>query len=178
MRKALLVIDVQNEYFTGKMKVTYPINSFDNILAAMDYAKESNMLIIIIQHTALNGDSFVKNTDEWKVHRKIMEKHHDYILEKNKSSSFHHTDLDRILQNDKIETVVISGYMTQMCCDTTAREANHKGYKVEFLLDATGTIDVSNQIGSITSKQLHEATLIAQSIGFSNVISVKDWMKK
>lgn len=83
MKKALLVIDVQNEYFTGKLKVTYPNNSFDNILKVMDYAKENT----------------------------------------------------------------------------------------------TGTIDVNNEVGSISSKDLHKATLIAQSLKFSNVISTMEWMK-
>jgi len=66
--------------------------------------------------------------------------------------------------------------MTQMCCDTTARDAFHKGYSVEFLSDATGTIDVSNKVGTISSKDLHKATLIAQSLRFSNVLSSHEWM--
>lgn len=67
--------------------------------------------------------------------------------------------------------------MTQMCCDTTAREAFHRGYHVDFLSDATGTIDVNNEVGSISSKDLHKATLIAQSLKFSNVISTMEWIK-
>lgn len=177
MKKALLVIDVQNEYFTGKLKVTYPENSLDNILMVMDYAKQNNMIIIVVQHTALSGNTFVKDTEEWNIHPKVLEKAYDYIIEKNKPSSFYNTDLKKILKKENVDEIVISGYMTQMCCDTTAREAFHKGYSVEFLSDATGTIDVSNKIGTISSKDLHNATLIAQSLGFSNVLSTKEWMK-
>ncbi|MVX62681.1 isochorismatase family protein [Clostridium chromiireducens] len=177
MKKALLVIDVQNEYFTGKLKVTYPQNSLDNILKVMDYAKSNNMIIIIIQHTGLYGDTFVKNSNEWEIHPKILEKSYDYIIEKTKPSSFHETNLEEILKKENITELFISGYMTQMCCDTTAREAFHKGYSVEFLSDATGTIDVSNEIGTISSKDLHKATLIAQSLRFSNVMSSEEWMK-
>lgn len=178
MKKALLVIDVQNEYFTGKLKVTYPTNSLDNILRAMDHAKKNNMTIIIIQHTAISGDTFVKNSKEWEVHPAILEKAYDYHIEKNKPSSFFHTNLEEILKNENIDGVVISGYMTQMCCDTTAREAFHKGYSVEFLSDATGTIDVTNNVGSISSKDLHYATLIAQSLRFSHIISTAEWIDK
>ena len=176
MKKALLVIDVQNEYFTGKLKVTYPSNSLDNILKVMDYAKANNMIIIIVQHTADSGETFVKNSMEWEIHPKILKKHYDYHIEKTKPSSFHNTNLEEILEKESIEGVVICGYMTQMCCDTTAREAFHKGYEVEFLGDATGTIDVSNKIGTISSEDLHKATLIAQSLRFSNVLSSKEWM--
>ena len=176
MKKALLVIDVQNEYFTGKLKVTYPSDSLDNILNVMDYAKANNMIIIIVQHTAFSGETFVKGSNEWEMHAEILKKHYDYHIEKTKPSSFHKTNLEEILRKENIEGVVISGYMTQMCCDTTAREAFHKGYAVEFLSDATGTIDVSNKVGTISSQDLHKATLIAQSLRFSEVLSSKEWM--
>lgn len=176
MKKALLVIDVQNEYFTGKLKVTYPANSLDNILKVMDHAKKNNMIIIVVQHTAITGNAFVKNSKEWGIHPKILEKTYDYHIEKNKPSSFYHTKLEEILKTEHIKGIVISGYMTQMCCDTTAREAFHKGYSVEFLSDATGTIDVTNNVGTISSKELHHATLIAQSLGFSHIVSSAEWM--
>lgn len=176
MKKALLVIDVQNEYFDGKLKVTYPSNSLDNILKIMDYAKENSMLIILIQHTATSGETFIKNSKEWEIHPKILEKSYDYHIEKTKPSSFYKTDLEEILEKENIKEIVVCGYMTQMCCDTTAREAFHKGYYVEFLSDATGTIDVSNKIGNISSKDLHNATLITQSLRFSNVVSSEEWM--
>lgn len=177
MKKALLVIDVQNEYFTGKLKVTYPNNSLTNILRVMEHAKVNNMPIIIVQHTGNNGYTFIKNSIEWEIHPSIIKKPYDYIIEKTKPSSFYNTNLEEILEKEKVEGVVISGYMTQMCCDTTAREAFHKGYSVEFLSDATGTIDVSNEVGTISSKDLHLAALISQSLGFSKVISTEEWMK-
>lgn len=177
MKKALLVIDVQNEYFIGKLRVTYPYNSVENILKAMDYAKDNNMIIILVQHTGLYGDTFIKNSNEWEIHKKIIEKSYNYRIEKTKPSSFYETNLEEILEKEKVTGVVISGYMTQMCCDTTAREAFHKGYYVEFLSDATGTIDVNNKVGTISSEDLHKATLITQSLKFSNVISSEEWMK-
>jgi len=179
MKKALLVIDVQNEYFSGKLKVTYPDpdKSLDNIIKVMDYAKENNMIIIVVQHSAISGETFVNDSIEWEVHPKILEKYYDYHIEKTKPSSFYKTNLEEILKKENIEGVVISGYMTQMCCDTTAREAFHIGYSVEFLSDATGTIDVSNKVGTISSKDLHNATLIAQSLRFSNVISSDEFMQ-
>lgn len=177
MKKALLVIDVQNEYFTGKLKVTYPNGSLDNILKVMEHARENNMLIIIVQHTGSNGDTFIKNSNEWEIHPNILKKSYDYIIEKTKPSSFYNTNLEVILKKENVEGVVISGYMTQMCCDTTARDAFHKGYEVEFLSDATGTIDVSNEVGTISSKNLHLAALIAQSLGFSKVVSTEEWIR-
>lgn len=130
-----------------------------------------------MQHTALFGDTFIKNSNGWELQPMILEKSYDYIIEKTKPSSFYETNLEEILKKENITEIVISGYMTQMCCDTTAREAFHRGYHVDFLSDATGTIDVNNEVGVISSKDLHKATLIAQSLKFSNVISTMEWMK-
>ncbi|WP_242961326.1 isochorismatase family protein [Clostridium beijerinckii] len=130
-----------------------------------------------MQHTALFGDTFIKNSNGWELHPMILEKSYDYLIEKTKPSSFYETNLEEILKKENITEIVISGYMTQMCCDTTSREAFHRGYHVDFLSDATGTIDVNNEVGSISSKDLHKATLIAQSLKFSNVISTMEWMK-
>ncbi len=52
--------------------------------------------------------------------------------------------------------------MTQMCCDTTARGAFHKGYAVEFLSDATGTLAFSNETGTVTDEELHRTVLTTQ----------------
>lgn len=177
MKKALLVIDVQNEYFAGDFKVTYPENSFENILKSMDYAKQNNMTIILIQHENEEAPVFTKNSYECEIHEAVLKKPYDYIIVKNKPSSFYKTNLEEVLIKEGIQGIVICGYMTQMCCDTTAREAFHRGYKVEFLSDATGTIDIVNEVGSISSKELHNATLMAQSLGISTVLSVEKWMK-
>ena len=74
------------------------------------------------------------------------------------------------MKERNVDTVCIAGYMTQVCCDTTARQAFHRGYKVEFLRDATGTLDVTNKAGSVTAEQLHEAILVAQQMFISDVI--------
>jgi nicotinamidase-related amidase len=68
--------------------------------------------------------------------------------------------------------------MTQVCCDTTARQAFHRGYKVEFLRDATGTLDVQNKAGSVTAAQLHESILVAQQMFMSDVIDKEEWLER
>jgi nicotinamidase-related amidase len=63
-----------------------------------------------------------------------------------------------------------------MCCDTTARQAVHLGYQVEFLSDATGTLDFSNEAGAVKAEELHRATLVTQQFRFSKVQSVEAWI--
>lgn len=63
-----------------------------------------------------------------------------------------------------------------MCCDTTARQAFHLGFGVEFLSDATGTLAVSNAAGSVTAEELHRAILVTQAMRFSKVMTVGQWL--
>lgn len=180
MKRALLVVDVQNEYFTGKMPVTYPEGSFENILKAVDAANRNKIAVILIRHEAPQKDAsaFVKDSWGWDIHEELLKKEHLCILDKNLPGSFTNTGLEDLLKEMDIDTIVICGYMTQMCCDTTARQAVHLGFAVEFLSDATGTMDVSNYAGNITAENLHKAILVTQAMRFSRVISTDDWLKE
>jgi nicotinamidase-related amidase len=178
MNEALLVIDVQNEYFTGKLPVTWPQNSLENVLTAMDFAHASRVPVIVIQHTNLapEATTFKKGTDAWELHNEIKRRHAAIVIEKTLPGSFTGTRLEEVLQERKISTVTIAGYMTQMCCDTTARQAFHRKYAVNFLSDATGTLSVSNSAGTICDEDLHRAILVTQAMRFSRVLTTGEWV--
>jgi nicotinamidase-related amidase len=74
--------------------------------------------------------------------------------------------------------VTIAGYMTQMCCDTTARQAMHLGFRVEFLSDATGTLAFRNSAGDVSAEELHRAILVTQQARFSQVMTAGEWIGK
>jgi nicotinamidase-related amidase len=179
MKRALLVIDVQNEYFTGKLPVSYPKDSLSKIINIMEAASESKIPVILVQHSALQKDAstFVKGSKEWELHDQIKGKKFNYLIEKNLPGSFTNTKLESILRDNKVDTVVICGYMSQMCCDTTSRQAVHLGFSVEFLSDATGTLDISNYAGSVTAEELHRAVLVTQAMRFSKVVSSDEWIQ-
>ncbi|MBO3462494.1 MAG: cysteine hydrolase [Aetokthonos hydrillicola CCALA 1050] len=172
-------MDVQNEYFTGKLPVTYPSGSLDKILETMNTASLQNIPVVVVQHTQPDADSpiFRKGSPEWELHPEIIKRPHDLLIEKNLPGSFTNTKLEAWLRKWEIDTVVISGYMTQVCCDTTARQASHLGFSVEFLSDATGTLAFKSDTDAATDEELHRATLVAQYPFFSKVISTSNWIK-
>ncbi len=177
-KQALLVIDVQNEYFTGCLPVTYPKDSLENILKAMDYAAEVGMPVVIIQHTAPSNDSptFRRNSDEWKLHPEIEKRKCDILIEKNLPGSFTGTELEKWLREKGVERVAICGYMAQMCCDTTARQAFHLGFQVDFLSDAIGTLSLQNCAGSISDRDLHRAVMVTMAMKFARVMDTEEWI--
>jgi nicotinamidase-related amidase len=178
MKRALLVIDVQNEYFTGLFPITHPSNSLGHILDAMHMASQHGIPIVIIQHTEPIDDTpcFKRGSHEWELLPEIAKQPHDLLIEKTWPGSFTDTALETWLKQHDIDTVAIAGYMTQMCCDTTARQAIHRGFAVEFLSDATGTLAFENDAGSITAEELHRAILVTQSSFGSKVITTADWI--
>ncbi len=161
MKRALLVIDVQNDYFFGRHTVTYPAESFLNIQRAMDIACQAGIPIALILHTAPQPTmrEFRRGTPGWQMPEEISSRPHDIVIEKHLPGAFTGTRLEAWLREQGADTVVIAGYMTQMCCDTTARQAVHLGFAVEFLADATGTHDVENDAGSVTAEELHRAIM-------------------
>ena len=107
----------------------------------------------------------------------VKSKGYAKVIEKAFPGSFTGTDLEEWLIKHEIDTLVISGYMTQMCCDTTARQVFHQGFYVEFLSDATGTLDVFNYAGYVSAEELHRSVLITQAMKFSKVLSIANWVK-
>ncbi|MGB7581992.1 MAG: cysteine hydrolase family protein [Sedimentisphaerales bacterium] len=178
MKRALLVIDVQNVYFAEGLKVVYPPGSFENILKVMDEAASHGISIVVIQHSAITPLSkrFQKGSESWMLHHQIERRKRDVLIEKTFPGSFTGTILESWLWERQVDTVVIAGYMTQMCCDTTARQAFHLGFAVEFLSDATGTLAFSNPAGSVTAEELYRAILVTQAMRFSKVITTKNWL--
>lgn len=181
MSRALLVIDVQNEYFTGALPITHPVGHLETILGVMDAARETGLPVITVQHHFADNDDmpiFRRGTNEWELHSEIARRPVEHHIEKQLPGSFTGTDLKQWLTKRSIDTVTIAGYMTHMCCDTTARQAVHLGLNVEFLSDATGTLPLSNTAGEVTAEELHRSILCAQQMLLSEVISASDWTER
>jgi nicotinamidase-related amidase len=179
-KRALIVIDVQNEYFDGALPISDPPpeTSLANIGRAMDAATSAGVPVIVVRH----GDSdpeagiFLEGSHAWQLHPEIERRPRDFLIEKTLPGSFTGTPLESVLQDAGVDTVAITGYMTHMCVDTTSRQAAHRGLAVEILNDATGTLPLENSGGRAGGEELHRATLVAQGQFFADVVSTDDWL--
>jgi len=101
----------------------------------------------------------------------------DYTVQKLRYSAFYCTDLEVLLRNLAIDTVIISGVATNICCESTARDAFFRDYKVVFLSDGNATIDMpDNGWGSLKAEDVHRNTLITIAFGFGRVASIAEVM--
>jgi len=180
MSRALLVIDVQREYFDGALPISYPTGHLESILQVMDEAAKASVPTAVVRHHQADPESpiFRLDSDMWQLHSEVEQRPRDVLIDKQLPGSFTNTNLEKWLKSVDADTLSIAGYMTHMCCDTTARQAFHRGYKVEFLRDATGTLSVENEAGSADAEQLQTATLVAQQMFISEVIGTSDWLSR
>jgi len=180
MTRALLVIDVQREYFDGALPISHPAGHLANILEVMDLAAESGVPTAVIRHHQADPQSpiFRKDSDMWQLLPKVESRPRDGLIDKQLPGAFTGTSLQNWLQERRADTVCIAGYMTHMCCDTTARQAFHHGYQVEFLRDATGTLTVENEAGKATAEQLQQSILVAQQMFISEVLDTENWKSR
>ena len=178
LKRALIVIDVQNEYFPGgALPVTHPAGTLPRITAVMDAARRAGVPVITVQHSsAPDARVFARGSEGWQLHPEVAGFEADLHFEKRLPGAFTDTPLAGWLDEHGVEGVVIAGYMTQMCCDTTARQAVHRGLAAEFLADATGTLDFANQAGTVSAEELHRAILVTQQWRFSKVLSAEEWI--
>ncbi|MGY3320897.1 cysteine hydrolase family protein [Arthrobacter sp. TE12232] len=179
MNRALLVIDVQNEYISGNLPIGFPDPevSLANIGKAIDAATEAGIPVIAVQQTAPETSPiFARGSHGFALHPVVSSRSHDHLIEKTLPSCFADTDLAEWLAERDIDTVVIAGYMTQNCDESTARDAAHRGLKVEFLSDATGTLAMSNHAGSLGAEQLHSAVLVVLQSRFASVLTTGEWI--
>ena len=180
MTRALIVIDVQNEYFEGALPISDPPpeTSLANVGRAMDAATAAGVPVIVVRHgnTDPEAELFRTGSHTWKLHADVERRARDHLIEKHLPGSFTGTPLEEILADAGVDTVAITGYMTHMCVDTTSRQAAHRGLAVEILNDATGTLNLENSGGTATGEELHRATLVAQGQFFADVVTTDEWL--
>ena len=166
-RCALLVIDMQ-QYF---LPVATPI--LGNVLSLIETCRSKDMRVIFTRHGHKDiakdggmlekwwGDLIQYGSKDWELIKAIDPPDGDGILDKNRYSAFHETVLEDSLKSRKIEELIITGVLTNCCCETTARDAFVRDFRVFFVSDATATVDTD----------LHLASLKNLAYGFAHIVS-------
>src|SRR3569623_1979715 len=127
-RRALIVIDVQNEYVSSNLPIEYPEYnlSLKNIGKPMDAAREAGIPIVVVQNTAPAGAPiFDKGSHGWELHEVVASRAYEQYVEKALPSAYHGTDLAALIAVFRIETRTVSGFMTHNCVASTVVQALH-----------------------------------------------------
>jgi nicotinamidase-related amidase len=181
-RRALIVVDIQQEYFDGPLQIQYPPreHSLANIVTAVEAATAQRVPVVVVQHQMPAGAPvFVEGTDGWDLHPEI-EKRIDAStkrVHKIHGSVFAGTDVAEWLRQNDIDTITIVGHMANNCDLATAVEAEGLGFTAEILSDATGAINLSNDRGSVSARDLHETLMVLLHSNFAAVTTTRGWIE-
>ncbi|SEO59427.1 cysteine hydrolase family protein [Acinetobacter sp. yr461] len=177
MKQALLIIDVQNDYFkNGKMELVGPDQALEKIKQLEQYFSEKNLPIIYVQHiNPPQASFFQENTDGVLLHPELNIHDAALIVIKHYPNSFLETNLDELLKAHQIEQLVITGMMTHICIDSGTRAAKELGYQPILIGDATATRDLSYDGKTVKAEDVQTAFLAALSM-FAPVQSTSDFL--
>lgn len=165
----LLVIDMQN-HFSSIAKPILP-----TLTTTIHLCRRASIPIIFTRHRHKSpadygmlsewwsGDLIIDGTLDAELIPEIGRLGSELVVEKNTYSAFNGTGLEERLREMGVEEVIVTGVMTNLCCETTAREAFVRGFRVFFSTDATAT----------ASEELHQAALMNLAYGFAYLVDCK-----
>jgi ureidoacrylate peracid hydrolase len=176
IKSALLVVDMQS-FFLDPASPSFTCGGLailPNLKRLVQAYRSRGLPVIYTRHVHHPGlldagimgwwwkGMCLEGTPESEVHPELAPQPGEKEILKHRYSAFYNTDLETILRVMKVEDLVITGIMTNMCCESTARDAYFRDYRVFFLADATGSI----------TEEMHLASLLNLAFGFAWVTSV------
>ncbi|MBY8957028.1 MULTISPECIES: cysteine hydrolase family protein [Pseudomonas] len=178
-KSALVVIDFQNEYFSGRMPIPDGAAALAKTRELITFADSHKIPVYHVQHVAPAGSPvFAIDGQTVKFHPDMQPRPQDVVLQKSTVSVFASTDLDQQLKKAGIQTLIISGLMTHACVAGAARDAAPLGYNVIVASDASATRAITRANGvSIDKDSLHKAALAEVEDTFGDVLSTAQIVK-
>ncbi|WP_018298194.1 isochorismatase family protein [Corynebacterium lubricantis] len=179
-RRAVIIVDVQNEYFEGPLEIQYPPReeSLTKIHQVLDAAEAEGLPIALIEHEYPDGfPVFAPGTKAQESHPEIKERAtaNWATFTKSYSSVFPGTGVQDWLASHEVDTITLVGYMTNNCILATSVDAEPKGLQVEVLSDATGAINLGNAAGQAPAQQVHETLMTLLNSNFATVATTEAW---
>lgn len=177
MKKALLLIDIQNDYFPdGKATLVGAEKALENAEIALKLFRKKKYPIIHVQHFSTTAEDtfFLPGTQGVKIHERLSPKPGEHLVIKHFPSSFYQTNLLSIIQDNQIGELVVCGMMTHMCVDTTVRAAKDYALPVTLLHDACATKNLSFEQETVLAKQVQASYMAALSGIFAQIIPTNE----
>ncbi len=173
--QALLLIDIQNDYFPGgRMELFESEAAGVQAGKLLDAARKRDLPVFHIQHLATRPDAtfFLPGTDGARFHKSVTPLGHETVVQKHYPNAFRETALLQLLREAKVTELIVTGMMTQMCVDTTVRAAADLGFACRVAHDACATRDLSFAGKVVHAPEVQTAFMAALNGFFAEVLDV------
>ena len=168
---ALIMVDCQNTYRRGMMQLTNVEVAILEAQKLLKMARDLKVPIIHIQHDAGVGSPYDVTAEIGQISNEVAPKNGEAVITKNYPNAFIATPLEAQLKALGIENLVLAGFMTHMCINSTARGAFNLGFKPTVVASACATRSLIGANGkTIDAQTMHEAALAAVRDLFAVVV--------
>lgn len=178
-KRALVLIDVQNDYFPGgKWPLSGMDSAADNAARVLAAARAAGDAVVHVRHefTAADAPFFVAGSEGAKIHPRVGEKEGEPVVLKHHVNSFRETGLQAILDGRGVDEVVLCGAMSHMCVDAGVRAASDLGYKCIVVHDACATRDQEFAGKVVPAADVHAAFMAALQFGYAKLVSTEEYL--
>ena len=175
--KALLIIDIQNDYFPGgKMELEGADAAASQAHKVLAKARAEKLPVFHVRHLSTRPGStfFLPGTSGAEIHKAVTPQAGEAVIEKNFPNSFRGTALEEKLKAAGVKELVVAGMMTHMCVDASVRHAADLGYKVTLVGDACATRAQSYGGETVPARQVHAAFLAALNGFYAKVVAAHE----
>ncbi|MFF5395970.1 cysteine hydrolase family protein [Peribacillus butanolivorans] len=180
-KTALILVDVQNDYFpNGRMELFEPNRAANNARKLLNFFRNQNMPIFHIQHifNDHNAPFFAPGTEGITINEAVAPLEGETIIQKNYPNSFRETSLLNQLRQAGTEHVVICGMMSHMCIDATARAAVDYGFTCTVIEDACTSPDLSFRGRNIQATDVHDVFMAALGSLYATIETATAYLEK
>lgn len=178
--RALVVIDVQNDYFEGgACELDHPRETAEVIGRLIRQFRKKNQPVVYIQHVAdKSSGAMAEGSFGVQIHDAVAPIEGEPVLIKHVPNSFHETGLRELLQEKGIKELVICGMMSHMCVDTTTRAGFDLGFSITVAQDACTTMPLTWNGVTVPASIVHQVSMAALADGFAKVESSEQVLKE
>ena len=178
-KRALVLIDIQNDYFPGgKLALSGIESAADNAARVLAAARAAGDLVVHVRHEFPTADApfFTPGSDGARLHPKVESRPGEAVVLKHHVNAFRETDLKTLLDRHGVEEVVICGAMSHMCVDAGTRAASDLGYKCVVVHDACATRDQEFEGAVVPATRVHAAFMAALHFGYARLVSTEEYL--
>jgi nicotinamidase-related amidase len=179
MKPALILIDIQNDYFPGgAMELVDMTRAAAQARKLLDAWRQVRRPLFHVQHIALEqGATFFRpNTLGVKIHESVRPLAGEPLIQKHYPNALRNTGLREALTSAGVEDLIICGAMSHMCIDASTRAAFDFGFACTVIHDACASRDLTFQGQTIPAAQVHGAFMAALGMRYARVLALKEFL--
>ncbi len=181
MKTALILIDIQNDYFPGgKMEVDGSVEASLRGRDLLDVFRAAGLPVVHIQHLSTHKGAlfFLPDSDGVLIHENVNPLPGETVIQKHFPNSFRETPLSGRLKTEGINRLILCGMMTHLCVDATTRAAFDEGFECVVVHDACAARALSFKNMMIPAAHVHGAFLAALASVYAKVLGTEEIVRK